>query len=394
MQKKRIIKKIALLIACVAVGSFLYSRTQIDYGEYLLKSTYDNSENNQKVEQQVSAGIVFPKYYEKQVDESLSFQVEVILEEGFDAKSVYNGTAIRYCIDQNAIYKRFFEDDIEIRRTDIDNYRDNESMKYIPYTLYESTAALCSMSEFDFVYSSQRMNYIYQVADLNREQNLQAYKLWDYSQTNDLDFLNRENSKQEIYNLLDELCLDSTYAHIQYVFSMDLDTMKQAEKKGLELGNISIKEMNEEWSKQKDEGYYYFITQSYCNIPIYPFKTVQQNEEFAAPLKIMQTESGYNLINLRRWFSIEESKEELKLLPFEEIMGVIEMKYSGLLNTNPLVVKQAKLYYFALPETQMEYVLVPIWVCVIEETNQEYGNVQKVFVPINAVTGEVMIMLE
>lgn len=394
MQKKRVIKKIALLIACVAVGSFLYSRTQIDYGEYLLKSTYDNSENNQKVEQQVSAEIVFPKYYEKQVDASLSFQVEVILDEEFDAKKVYHGTALRYYIDQNIIYEYFFEDETEIKKTDIDNYRDNESMQYIPYTVYESIDALCSMSEFDFVYSSQRMNYIYQVADLNREQNLQAYKLWDYSQIGDLDFLSRENSKQEIYKLLDELRLDSTYAHIQYVFSMDLDTMKQAEKRALELGNISIEEMNEEWSKQKDEGYYYFITQNYCNIPIYPFKTVQQNEEFAAPLKIMQAESGYNLINLRRWFSIDESQDELKLLPFEEIMGVIETKYSGLLNTNPLVVKQAKLYYFALPKTQMEYVLVPIWVCVIEETNQEYGSVQKIYVPVNAVTGEEMIMLE
>jgi len=127
------------------------------------------------------------------------------------------------------------------------------------------------------------------------------------------------------------------------------------------------------------------------------YRKAETDEETVAPLEIFQNESGIQFVNLMRWFDIEEQEEVLEFISFDNIMHTIEEKYSGTIYTNPLTVESAKLYTFTLPGKDEEYTLVPVWVCRIAEKHVDWGEevyTSYIYIPINAVTGEEMLVLE
>ena len=195
---------------------------------------------------------------------------------------------------------------------------------------------------------------------------------------------------------MDLLGIELKDAIQKVTYSLDMETMASEEKCIDVNGNVVVAEMNPEWSKE-NEGYYYFIAQSNQGIPIYAREQFEGEALNNVNLKIFQTENGIVSMNFGGWYDIELGEEKLQFLPFDEIMNVIEKKYSGTIMTNPLTVKKATLYTFPMKTSESAYVLVPVWACTIEEEfrDAEGGTyIQNIYMPINAITGEEMLKLE
>ena len=125
------------------------------------------------------------------------------------------------------------------------------------------------------------------------------------------------------------------------------------------------------WSEE-DEGYHYYITQSWEGIPIYNGAYVNQDEKTEAPMEIYQTREGIRYARMDRWFQIEPGDKSFRLAAFEDVMDtleiVLEKRCSAEREGNPLTVEKAALYLFAV-ETDVEglYDLEPVWVCTLAE---------------------------
>jgi len=394
MQKKRAIKAVCFGVVCVAVGIFLYSRMHVDYLTETQKHRSKSTAGAESMEEnKEKSPIVFPEKFQKEVSELLNFDVEVVVSEDFNPQNFHIATATRSPVDEETVCSYFIKKDENITSTVYENYMDFDGYK-TPITIYENENKDIAIADYDFTYSTNpQMNYIHNSFYVGCSDYYNAYR---YSKEDSLGFMNRDAAWNAVITAMEKIGVDMSAAVSQVTYSLDMETMSKEEKCFDMDGNEILEEKNPSWSKE-DEGYYYYITQSNQGLPLYTGVTLETDEETVAPLEIFQNESGIQFVNLMRWFDIEEQEEVLEFISFDNIMHTIEEKYSGTIYTNPLTVESAKLYTFTLPGKDEEYTLVPVWVCRIAEKHVDWGEevyTSYIYIPINAVTGEEMLVLE
>lgn len=395
MQIKSVIKTVCFGVMCVAVGIFLYSRMHV---EYSVETQKDKGKS--AVETEVIKGnmgndpVVFPEKFQKEVSELLIFDVEVDVSENFNPQGFHVATATRSKVDTEKVYSYFIEENEDISSVVYENYIDFDGYE-TPITVYENENKYLNIAKFDFGYSKiPQMDYIYN--SFYTDSSVEEYNEYLYSKEENLGFMDRKEAWNEVIKALEELGVDMSTAISNVTYSLDMETMAKEEKCFDVDGNEILAEKNPNWS-ESDEGYYYYITQSNQGIPLYASSKLETDEEYITPMKIFQTESGIQEVNLSRWFQIEEQEEVMEFTSFENVMLTIEEKYSGTIHTNPLTVESAKLYVFTIPQDEEIYTLVPVWVCRIAEEHIEWGEdsyTSYIYMPINAITGEEMLVLE
>lgn len=386
MNLKSIIKGICFLVVCTAVVVFLYSRMHVDYQMSDTKQELNEENEVREVEE-----IIFPEHYKKKVDESLSFDVTVCVDEKVDTDNFYNATAKMKTLDKERIVPYFMgENAVLVQESEISMY------------CGDGYGQIYKDEEKELVITDNFFSY-YKIPDSDcifttfyTDENTEEYNADLYSLDSDLDFMPREEAWSQVIDCMEVLGIDLTDVVQRATYSLDMETMEREEICIDVDGNIVESEMNQEWSKE-NEGYYYFIEQSNQGIPIYYINQFEGEYVDRVKLRIFQTKNGIVGINFDGWYDVELGEEKLRFLPFEEIMNVIEKKYSGTIMTNPLTVKKATLYTFPMQTSESTYVLVPVWACTIEEEladNQGGTYTQNIYMPINAITGEEMLKLE
>ncbi|MDO4261873.1 MAG: hypothetical protein Q4C82_07325 [Eubacteriales bacterium] len=328
------------------------------------------------------------------MSDQLRFDVQVDAG-GFSGEEAFQTVkASLSSVDAEAVYDCFIGENGTADPDVYDNYSDPEGNQ-TPITVYEGADFSLAVSAKDFSWSNSVMNYV--LNSFYPDGSTEEYNAEQYSMEDDLAFLDRKAAWEQVKETMETLGLDMDGAVSRVTYSLDVETLAQEERCIDVYGNVAEEEKNPSWS-EKDEGYYYFITQSWEGIPFYDETYLNQDELTNAPMEVYQTQEGIAQAYLRRWFQIEPQEQTEKLADFESIMDVLEEKYTGTLQTYPITVEQATLYLFAVNTgTEGVYTLEPVWVCTLvqEETAQgEEESRNRFCVPIHAVTAEEMFILE
>lgn len=380
MQLKNILLHSCLLGLCVVVGIFLYNHM---HQEYPIDEEY--AEAATETTEQAEA-VAFPLVYQKEVDEQLKFDVKIEAGTALSGGEFTMATAQKQKLNEAFIAEQLIGNELlptSYKSTD-------EEGEKIVLDVYDNGGKFLAVSESSFTYTkSPDIDYIHHT--FYPDSKTDQYNSFLYSQSSDLDFMDREAAWDAVVAQLEAMEVDMSRAIPTTVFSMDLETMKQEERYVDHNDNIVLSEKNPHWDKE-EEGYRYSITQEYEGIPLYAYKRVDTwYGETDAPMTVFQNANGFMEIKLLRWFAITEQEEKARLVPIDEIMSVVEEKYTGTIHTNPLTVKEANLYIFPIKNEEGIYVLTPVWVCRIEEEHTgEIAFKSYICMALNALTGEEM----
>ena len=279
-----------------------------------------------------------------------------------------------------------------------ENYSDPEG-EQAPIAVYEDEGNSFAVSENDFYFVGQEAHYIWNAFYPDRATD--EYNAELYSVDADLNFMSRKAAWEQLKEELQKAGVDMSHAVSRITYSLDWETLQQEESCVDVNGSVCEEELKPGWSEE-DEGYHYYITQSWEGIPIYNGAYVNQDEKTEAPMEIYQTREGIRYARMDRWFQIEPGDKSFRLAAFEDVMDtleiVLEKRCSAEREGNPLTVEKAALYLFAV-ETDVEglYDLEPVWVCTLAEERADLGErayTSRFCVPIHAVTAEEMEEVE
>lgn len=392
MDYKKLGKIAGIAAICIAAVIFLYGRMQVDYGQYEVKGKEGTPQEGTQ-----EKATEFPQKYQKKVDEKLKFDVEVVCEEGIAAKGLPKATASVVSLNQQSIYEYFMGESSNVQKEIIDNYADIDGTAGVLTSYTDDKGSELWIADKEGVYGGALVDYIYNSFCVDK--NADEYNAEKYSKTSDLPFMSRTRAWGDLKDSMQKVNIDLSNAREKAVYSLDAATLQKEESCIDVEGNLVEEEKKPDWS-EADEGYYYFFGQQVEGVPLYEEYTVGRGEGIeleTSPLKIYQTANGISYFNISRWFSIREQEERYKLASFEEIMNVLEEKYTGTVKTNSLTVKKAVLYECPINMEDNTYTLIPVWICSLAEEipNMEGNTYISYFrIPINAITGEEMPELE
>lgn len=391
MNYKKFGKIAGIAVICIGAVIFLYGRMHVDYEQYEKKG--EQKAEQGKKQEEISG---FPKTYQKKVDENLEFDVEVVCGEGIATKGIPKATASIASLDQQKMYQYFMGESNNVQKEIIDNYRDINGREGVLTSYKDDSGCELWVADQEGAYGSPQIDYIHNSFCVDK--NATEYNANLFSETSDLSFVNRSEAWNNIENVMEQLGIEFSSVKKKGIYSLDVETLQREEECVDIDGNIVEEEKNPNWSKD-DEGYYYFLGQQFHGLPIYEEYKVGMGEEQieTSPLTIYQTKDGISYFYLSRWFTIREQDETYQLAPFEDIMSVIEEKYTGTVMTNPLRVEKAVLYEYPVNMEDNSYTLVPVWICSLAQERPTVDGqtyVEYLRIPINAVTGEEMPELE
>lgn len=383
MNKTRFLKTSAFIIVCLAVGLFLYSRRHTEYS-WNIKTNSAAGQTDTSTE--------FPAHYEKEVSSLFRFDVEV--DAPANAQPYQAATAKLLALDAEAITASLGKDSALPEPVIYDSYRIYDGTA-APITVYDNSTLYLAISDNDFSFDYPFVSYIYN--SFIPYTSVEEYNANLYSTEDDLDFDNRADAWEKVKHSMKELGIDLSEAAPRITYALDAETLQQEESCIDVDGNEVPEERNPAWSKDQ-EGYYYYISQYYRELPVYAWTSLNGDSIIDVPLTIYQTVHGLSMITLSHWFEIQPGEAAAPFAEFEDIMRVLEERYSGTLQTNPLTVTSARLYAFPMATRERGvYSLEPVWVCTLEEYYADLGEDAYTilhYVPIHAITAEELPALE
>ena len=80
--------------------------------------------------------------------------------------------------------------------------------------------------------------------------------------------------------------------------------------------------------------------------------------------------------------------DKVKFAPIDNIKECIKRKYGKTLDENCITVKKMVLGVYPLATDKEKNAVVPVWICFLERKTKGSEYVEKLYVPINAITGE------
>lgn len=87
-------------------------------------------------------------------------------------------------------------------------------------------------------------------------------------------------------------------------------------------------------------------------------------------------------------FLFDIGDDKVKFAPIDNIKECIKRKYGKTLDENCITVKKMVLGVYPLATDKEKNAVVPVWICFLERKTKGSEYVEKLYVPINAITGE------
>ena len=87
-------------------------------------------------------------------------------------------------------------------------------------------------------------------------------------------------------------------------------------------------------------------------------------------------------------FLFDIGDDKVKFAPIDNIKECIKTKYGKTLDENCITVKKMVLGVYPFATDKEKNAVVPVWICFLERKTKGSEYVEKLYVPINAITGE------
>jgi len=111
---------------------------------------------------------------------------------------------------------------------------------------------------------------------------------------------------------------------------------------------------------------------------------------YVSTAKIMKPdEEKWNTLSVyEMFFLFDIGDDKVKFAPIDNIKECIKTKYGKTLDENCITVKKMVLGVYPFAIDKEKNAVVPVWICFLERKTKGSEYVEKLYVPINAITGE------
>ena len=111
---------------------------------------------------------------------------------------------------------------------------------------------------------------------------------------------------------------------------------------------------------------------------------------YVSTAKIMKPdEEKWNTLSVyEMFFLFDIGVDKVKFAPIDNIKECIKTKYGKTLDENCITVKKMVLGVYPFATDKEKNAVVPVWICFLERKTKGSEYVEKLYVPINAITGE------
>lgn len=111
---------------------------------------------------------------------------------------------------------------------------------------------------------------------------------------------------------------------------------------------------------------------------------------YVSTARIMKPdEEKWNTLSVyEMFFLFDIGDDKVKFAPIDNIKECIKRKYGKTLDENCITVKKMVLGVYPLATDKEKNAVVPVWICFLERKTKGSEYVEKLYVPINAITGE------
>lgn len=111
---------------------------------------------------------------------------------------------------------------------------------------------------------------------------------------------------------------------------------------------------------------------------------------YVSTAKIMKPdEEKWNTLSVyEMFFLFDIGDDKVKFAPIDNIKECIKTKYGKTLDENCITVKKMVLGVYPFATDKEKNAVVPVWICFLERKTKGSEYVEKLYVPINAITGE------
>ena len=376
MKKKVLIKWIIGCVMLCMMLLVLWKRTHINYDEYSDKTS---DMQHEEVEE-----IKFPDYINEKVSDGLVFDAEVVIGENFDPDNFYVSTA-RIMKPDEEKWKQFFGVD---NTWDYNVYetesRIGDKIEFQTYTdKQENTLYLTSE---EALWAKQEMVFIYNVLDTNEYSPQNNGKL--FSEKMDLSFESRQDNLRNVLDKMQQIGIDAAELEVHQEYDLNVDKLKEQEEKKIEAGDIEQSEKKESWSTS-DEAYYYYLDETTQGLPVFSKRSVNDySGDERSQIIVCAGNDGIRYLYMKWFFLFDIGDDKVKFAPIDNIKECIKRKYGKTLDENCITVKKMVLGVYPLATDKEKNAVVPVWICFLERKTEGSEYVEKLYVPINAITGE------
>lgn len=111
---------------------------------------------------------------------------------------------------------------------------------------------------------------------------------------------------------------------------------------------------------------------------------------YVSTAKIMKPdEEKWNTLSVyEMFFLFDIGVDKVKFAPIDNIKECIKTKYGKTLDENCITVKKMVLGVYPFATDKEKNAVIPVWICFLERKTKGSEYVEKLYVPINAITGE------
>lgn len=266
----------------------------------------------------------------------------------------------------------------------------------IPETIYtdEDGSVLYLSEEDGMYYQYPDMKYIEQIFDISPYATIKN----EFSLENELPGKSRQQAEEEVKDDLAQLGVKKDEVVVKESYALDLETIKRKEQEYVGIDAVAEEEKNPSW-ETGDEGYYMFLEQKVQGLPIFTAGKVQDfelNGIGQSDVEVFDTGKGIKRLSVSNWFDVTFGEEVYQLLPFEEIMKTMNQRMEHIEGDGKMTVTECRLYEYPQLVNEKEYQLRPVWICTvsISQKGEEAVDADKIYIPIDAVTGEEVLDME
>lgn len=354
----------------------LWKRTHINYDEYSDKTS---DMQHEEVEE-----IKFPDYINEKVSDGLVFDAEVVIGENFDPDNFYVSTAKIMKPDEEK-WKQFFGVD---NTWDYNVYetesRIGDKIEFQTYTdKQENTLYLTSE---EALWAKQDMVFIYNVLDTNEyspRNNAQVFL-----EKKDLSFANQEDNLRNVRNELEKIGINPDALGVHCVYYLSADRLEEQEEIKVAAKDIEESEKKASWS-DGDEAYYYYLDETTQGLPVFSKRSVNDySGDDRSQIIVCAGNDGIRYLYMKWFFLFDIGVDKVKFAPIDNIKECIKTKYGKTLDENCITVKKMVLGVYPFAIDKEKNAVIPVWICFLERKTKGSEYVEKLYVPINAITGE------
>ncbi|MBO5303505.1 MAG: hypothetical protein J6A92_05590 [Lachnospiraceae bacterium] len=384
-------KPIILSACCILTVLFLYNHIQAGK-EIITSETSADSIENENIE--------FPTEYKKDVSSTLCFDADVVVPKDVDVNNIYWGTATSAPLDSKKINTYLFGNSTDVMRekNTKENPAVNRQGEEIDWEIAEDeNGRYMLLEENSYLSFSDDPEYTYIENCIWSDKRGGSDNLDVYSTTDNLDFMERTQAKENIKQAFLEMGIDTEHTQCTS-YAMDLETMKTQENILMQENAMETSDKNPKWDKLQ-EGYYFFMRQTFQGLPVYAITDVNRgiwDNPADSPLQIFYNSQGVAGISILNYFKMEKSEEKMQLASFDKIVDTIEEKYEDIINANKLTVKRMELVEFPVYKKDGIYQMQPIWMCYLQVTDENGNNPETLYIqmPVYADTAKEAMEIE